>query len=107
MAKGRISVALKNNSTVSLAVLSQQIVLFSASKQTAPVLLLMSYFSMPVSSFTLTLSPACVWNGAEPNFPFQALSRIIEQDQYISDKPCRNCIGLEGLETYENGFDSY
>lgn len=70
-----------------VTVFSQQIVLFSSTKQTAPVLLPMSYFSMPVSSFTLTLSPACVWNRAEPNFPFPALSRISDQDQYISDKP--------------------
>ncbi len=88
------------------AVLSQQIVLFSTTKQTAPVLLSVSYFSMPVSSFTLTLSPACVWNRAEPNFPFLALSRISDRDQCVSDKPSRSCIGLECVETYENSFDA-
>lgn len=90
---------LQHHSIVSRAALSQQIVLFSSIKQTAPVPLAMSYFSMPVSSFTLTLSAACVWNRAEPNFPFPALSRISDQDQDISDKPSHNGVGLKSLET--------
>lgn len=51
---------------------------FSSAKQAASLLLPMSFFSMPVSGVTLTLSPAVVWGRAEPNFPFPALSRISE-----------------------------
>lgn len=48
--------------------------------------LAVSYFSMSVSSFTLTLPPACVWNRAEPNVQFPA-RRFTDQDQNISEKP--------------------
>lgn len=82
-----IFVTLQYYRPVSQAVLSQQIVLFSSTKQTAPVLLPVSYFSMLVSSFTLSLSPAVVWCRAEPNFPLLAQSRISDQDRFISVKP--------------------
>lgn len=53
--KESILVTLERHSTA-----SQRTVLFSSIKQPAPVLCPTSYFSMPVSNFTPTLSRACL-----------------------------------------------
>lgn len=81
--------------------LSQHISLFSPAKQMAPVLST-SYFSMPVSCFTLTLSPACVWMRAEPNFPFSAPSGISDQDQSTLESGLR----LGAIEREKSGMES-